>query len=366
MTSPLVSILMITYNHERFIAQAIEGVLMQETVFPYEIVIGEDCSTDGTRAVCEKYARAHPDRIRLLPAERNLGMNLNCRRTLQACRGKYIANCEGDDRWTDPQKLQRQAEYLESHPECALICGAARVVCDEGGGGAPETGALQPSPFPPADTTVRDLARFGGYIMTPTSMFRNWFREGAPEWMFSCPIGDWPANMLTALRGSIHFDERVVAAYRVHPGGVWSRQSSAGGVYALWKTFRILSQAPELAAVFEGDSELADEWNRRVIRNLKGELVGRVMQGQSFGQQLRDILRNDLPEFRLARAERRALSRAVFEDAFYALFRSRRHREALRMALRILRHDPAWWLKRDSLGAVWVAGVRSFRPGRPS
>ena len=113
MTLPLVSIIMITYNHERFIAQAIEGVLMQETGFPFELVIGEDCSTDGTRAVCEKYAREHPDRIRLLPAERNLGMNLNARRTLRACRGKYIANCEGDDLWTDAGKLQRQAEYLE-------------------------------------------------------------------------------------------------------------------------------------------------------------------------------------------------------------------------------------------------------------
>ena len=185
MTLPLVSIIMITYNHERFIAQAIEGVLMQETGFPFELVIGEDCSTDGTRAVCEKYAREHPDRIRLLPAERNLGMNLNARRTLRACRGKYIANCEGDDLWTDAGKLQRQAEYLETHPECVLVCGAARIVWEGDDQSLAGDSPLRPFPFPPAETTVRDLARFGGYIITPTNMYRYWLGAWLPVWAFS-------------------------------------------------------------------------------------------------------------------------------------------------------------------------------------
>ena len=366
MSPPMVSISMATYNHERHISQAIESVLAQKTDFECELIIGEDCSPDGTRAICEKYAREHPGRIRLLPAERNLGMHLNGRRLLKECRGRYIAFLDGDDHWTDPRKLQRQMDYLESHPECAMVCGAARVVCVGDGPGAPADGSLQPFPFPPADTTIRDLARFGGYVMTPTCLIRNWLGEGVPDWVFTCPIVDWAMNMMAALQGSIHFDERVVAAYRVHSGGVWSRQTSVGGAYALWKTFRILSRAPELAAVFESEPDLADEWNRRVIRNLKGELVGRVANGGRFGPGLREILRRDAPEFRLNRAERRALSRAVFEDAFYALFRSRRHRKALRMALRILWRDPAWWCKRSSLGAVWAAGVQAVRTGLPA
>ena len=198
MSPPMVSIQMITFNHERYISQAIESVLAQKTDFECELIIGEDCSPDGTRAICEKYAREHPHRIRLLPSERNLGMYVNSRRTALACRGRYIALLEGDDHWTDPRKLQRQVDYLESHPECAMVCGAARVVCVGDGPGAPADGSLQPFPFPPADTTIRDLARFGGYVMTPTCLLRNWLGEGLPDWLYECPIGDWPMNLLTA------------------------------------------------------------------------------------------------------------------------------------------------------------------------
>jgi len=113
---------MITYNHEPFIAQAIEGVLMQKTNFKYELVIGEDCSTDNTRKICEEYAHNYPDIIRLLPSEKNLGMFANGTRTMKACmNGKYIALCEGDDYWTDPNKLQKQVDFMESN-KCVSLC----------------------------------------------------------------------------------------------------------------------------------------------------------------------------------------------------------------------------------------------------
>lgn len=117
---PLVSVVTITYNHEPWIARTIEGVLSQKVDFPLEMVIAEDCSTDGTRAVCERYAEAHPDIIRLLPSERNLGIIPNERRAMAAARGKYIAFCEGDDYWTEPSKLQRQVDFLESHPDYSV------------------------------------------------------------------------------------------------------------------------------------------------------------------------------------------------------------------------------------------------------
>lgn len=120
MSAPLVSVVTITYNHEPWIARTIEGVLAQEVDFPLEMVIAEDCSTDGTRAVCERYAEAHPDIIRLLPSERNLGIIPNERRAMAAARGKYIAFCEGDDYWTEPSKLQRQVDFLESHPDYSV------------------------------------------------------------------------------------------------------------------------------------------------------------------------------------------------------------------------------------------------------
>jgi glycosyltransferase involved in cell wall biosynthesis len=126
--NPMVSVKMITYNHEFYIAQAIEGVLMQETDFSIELIIGEDCSTDRTREIALDYQKKYPDIIRVLTSEKNVGMHKNARRTEKACRGKYIAFCEGDDYWHHPLKLQKQVDYLEAHPECGLVHSAADIL----------------------------------------------------------------------------------------------------------------------------------------------------------------------------------------------------------------------------------------------
>jgi glycosyltransferase involved in cell wall biosynthesis len=112
---------MITYNHAPFIAQAIEGVLQQKTDFPFELVIGEDCSTDGTREIVFEYQKKYPDIIRVITSDENVGTKENSKRTNKACRGKYIAYCEGDDYWHHLDKLQKQVDYMESHPECGLV-----------------------------------------------------------------------------------------------------------------------------------------------------------------------------------------------------------------------------------------------------
>ncbi|MGO9022558.1 MAG: glycosyltransferase [Syntrophobacteraceae bacterium] len=119
--TPLVSVFMITYNHEPYIAQAIEGVLQQETDSPLELIIGEDCSTDRTREIVLEYQRKYPSIIRVLVSANNVGGHKNARRVYAACRGKYIAYCEGDDYWHHPLKLKKQVEYLESHPRVGMI-----------------------------------------------------------------------------------------------------------------------------------------------------------------------------------------------------------------------------------------------------
>ena len=119
--NPLVSVNMITYNHEPYIAQAIEGVVKQKTEYPFELIIGEDCSTDGTKAIVLEYQKKYPDIIRVITSDKNVGMKKNGKRTTKACRGKYIAFCEGDDYWHRPDKLQKQVDYMESHPECGMV-----------------------------------------------------------------------------------------------------------------------------------------------------------------------------------------------------------------------------------------------------
>ena len=122
------SVAMITYNHELFIGPAIESALAQKVNFDYEVVIGEDCSTDGTRAVVMDFQRRYPDIIKILLRERNIGGFRNMESTLAACGGQYLAILEGDDYWTRPDKLRKQVDFLDAHPDRAICCHRARCL----------------------------------------------------------------------------------------------------------------------------------------------------------------------------------------------------------------------------------------------
>lgn len=124
---PLVSVNMVTYNHERYIAQAIEGVIQQKTNFPFELVIGEDCSTDSTRQIVFEYQAKYPDIIRVITSENNIGAHNNSLRVTRACQGKYIAYCDGDDCWHNQSKMQIQVDFLEANPDYVLVHSNCRV-----------------------------------------------------------------------------------------------------------------------------------------------------------------------------------------------------------------------------------------------
>ena len=131
--NPVVSVHMITYNHEPYIRQAIEGVMMQKTDFEFELVIGEDCSQDKTREICFEYQKKYPDKIRVLWWHENLNKvkhpaGGNGRRTTAHCRGEFIAFCEGDDYWTDPLKLQKQVDVMRKYPVVGLCMTSAKVI----------------------------------------------------------------------------------------------------------------------------------------------------------------------------------------------------------------------------------------------
>ena len=113
------TVAVVTYNHEKYIKQCLDGILMQQTDFDYEVVIGEDSGTDKTLSICEEYAIQYPQ-IKILPKQERLGIGQNWLRVLKACSGDYIAFCEGDDYWINSQKLQKQVEYLDAHPECSM------------------------------------------------------------------------------------------------------------------------------------------------------------------------------------------------------------------------------------------------------
>jgi len=243
--SPVVSVMIITYNHEKYIAQAVESALAQKVSFPIELVIGEDCSTDGTRGILLGYQRSYPDKVRLLLPERNLGMHRNFIATLAACRGRYVALLEGDDFWTFPMKLQRQVEFLERHPECSTSFHAVRSIRDDD----PSYEHEWPDPARVKSySSVQDLF-FGCIVPTCSAVFRRSSNFRFPKWIHDLTAVDWVLHILNAERGSLAFLNETWAVYRVHAGGVWSGRSTVDQYKERIKFYEILRR--ELDPRFE-------------------------------------------------------------------------------------------------------------------
>ena len=118
---PIISVVLTTYNQEKYIAAALDGILKQKDCPEFEVIVGNDCSTDKTTEIISDYASQYPDKIRILPRSQNLGMLKNMQDCFQNCRGKFVAICEGDDYWTDEYKLKKQYEALKHNPQ-ALMC----------------------------------------------------------------------------------------------------------------------------------------------------------------------------------------------------------------------------------------------------
>jgi glycosyltransferase involved in cell wall biosynthesis len=212
---------MITYNQEKFIAQAIESVMMQEADFDYELVIGEDCSTDGTRDICTAYYNKYPDKIRLLLREKNLGMMQNFIQTFSTCKGQYVALLEGDDYWTSSDKLQKQLAFLDSHPDYAICCTRTMASADD----ANRESYSIPSPEYQKDTlTIEDLLRVNS-IATCSVMFRNGLVGSFPDWFFSLRMGDWPLHIMNAQHGKIGYIDELMAVYRIHANSHYSTRN---------------------------------------------------------------------------------------------------------------------------------------------
>ena len=121
MDKPLISVIVLTYNQEDTIARTLDSVLAQRCSAPFEVVVGDDCSTDGTRHICEAYAKQHPDTIRLMPAAANKGVVDNYYDCFEACRGEYIADCAGDDFWTDNLKLEKEWKVLAANAGVTVV-----------------------------------------------------------------------------------------------------------------------------------------------------------------------------------------------------------------------------------------------------
>jgi len=236
--APKVSVALITYNHERFIAQAIDSVLMQDTAFDFELVIGEDCSTDRTREIVLSYQRKHPGIVRPLLPEKNLGMNRNFVQTMRACRGTYIALLDGDDYWTSATKLQQQVDFLDHHPGFMTCFHDVAVVSDA---------EIDAQKYAHRGVTDQDVYRLKDLLQrnpmpTCSVMFRNGFSKDFPESYYGLKLGDWPLHIFNAQYGDAKYLEQELGTYRVHGGGVWSGQNTTNQLQSFIAMFQCLSE----------------------------------------------------------------------------------------------------------------------------
>jgi glycosyltransferase involved in cell wall biosynthesis len=213
---PKVSVIMITYNHEMFIAEAIEGVLMQEVDFPIELIIADDCSLDGTEAIVQKFIKEHPKGhwIKYTKHKTNKGMMPNFIWALEKAQGNYIALCEGDDYWTDPNKIEKQVKFLELNKKYVLI---SHNVKAEKNGQIIKGGAISFN----CKITLDNILKYN-MINTLSVLFLNCLDEKDRIKLSKYQIGDWPIFAFVLQQGCGFLSTDYNAVYRIHNGGAWS------------------------------------------------------------------------------------------------------------------------------------------------
>ncbi len=220
---PLVSVCLVTYNHVKYIRQCIDSILSQKTNFPFELIIGEDDSTDGTRDICKNYAEKFPDKIRLFLREEKDKTWIDGSKTgrynfienLKAAKGKYIALCEGDDYWTEPLKLQMQVDFLESESKCKLCFHRSYLLK----GNKKEIFNI---PENQSYFRIIDLISKNNFIATSSVIYRKPENFQIPEWFCDLPFADIALYYLVVKDGYIYCLPEFMSAYRIHENGLWS------------------------------------------------------------------------------------------------------------------------------------------------
>ena len=230
-----VSVCLIAYNHEKYVAQALDSILAQRTSFDFEVIARDDASTDGTADILRDYGRRFPDKVRLILEEKNRFRDPEAKPLVgrvfaPQARGRYLALCEGDDWWTSPDKLQRQFDYMESHPSTQICCHAVEVVRNDGGR---STALLTYGPQErdiSCDEVMENWAKTtpeGIRSLHPSSCFSR--REAeiayASAWRLDVTAGDFVRMCYFAHNGTVHFMPEVMSAYRYLPDQSWTARA---------------------------------------------------------------------------------------------------------------------------------------------
>lgn len=266
----MTSICCITYNHENYIADAIESFLMQKTDFSYEILIHDDASTDRTPEIIKQYESKYPDLIKPIYQTENqyskglrtMGFNMD------RAKGKYIAICEGDDYWTDPYKLQKQVDYMEKNPECSMCVHAVyRITSDKK--------KLKSHVRPNRGNkvfTVEEVIEWGeGRVFATNSiLYPTVFCTNRPDFYEKAPVGDYPLAIYLALQGIVYYIDEFMSAHRVNLKGSWTSRFYSSIEWRVAQWDKIVDMLNEINRYSEYKYDITI---KKQIQNIKFNLM---------------------------------------------------------------------------------------------
>ena len=321
-TQPLVSISCITFNHGPYLRQALDSFLMQKTSFPFEIVIHDDCSSDDTIDIIREYTERYPDIMRPMYEEENQyskGIsNISGVYNFPRARGRYIAMCEGDDYWADADKLQKQFDYMEAHPECVLCCHAAAVVSEDK---AFRTVA-ELKPFAAAGViSAENVISKKENIPTASMFLRAEYAKQLPQWYFDCPVGDIPLQLAMLMHGSVYYMDEIMSMYRMGRAGSWGESMDDDKARQKWERH------------FEAMTRLYEDFNR----DTSGRYEAAVREALARSRFLIDI-KEDKNEAVLDKANARFLGELPDTERRLLVLRTK-HRwmyDLLRMCYKVM------------------------------
>jgi glycosyltransferase involved in cell wall biosynthesis len=278
---PLVSIACVTYNHEAYISDAIDGFLNQKTDFVYEILIGEDASSDRTREIVATYHAKHPSLIKIITSDLNVGQRQNGIRVRRAARGKYVALCEGDDHWIDPHKLQKQVDFLESNLDYGCIFTDADAYYEETGEVIHSFDATLGRLTPVGDAL--DALLYSNPYRTCTSLFRKDLIYDYDEILLRkrFKMGDYPLWLLLAGRAKVGYLHDSTAVYTVRGNSASNFDSFSNFISFMRSSYRV--------SVF-----FSTYYNRPIDRGRLKKIytdavIGRCMEKQWYSSLFRQL-----------------------------------------------------------------------------
>lgn len=256
------SVVSITYNQESFVKDAVEGFLKQKVNFPWEIIIADDASTDKTAQIIKEYSEKNPGLIKPILRTKNVGVLDNLYDALRTAKGEYIAICEGDDYWTDENKLQKQVDFLEQNAEYSMCFHSVKVVYEN----KEKKDAVYPDTTKKRNFDIFELLK-NNFIQTNSVVYRKQDYGNLPENIM--PI-DWYLHLYHAQFGKIGFINETMSVYRRHSGGIWWDSRDQSAKMKLWEKYGIphLQLFAEILKLIRNDKKKEEILSQTIGRTL--------------------------------------------------------------------------------------------------